>query len=731
MAGQVVSISAQRSYLSALREMQLNDNVGVVLPSQGKSPYRFARASDALSIDTRDRAKAALMQMQESLANPGEVQLLMACQTVLNGNPKILAIRQKYGDIGKALNSGEVTEVIRAEYMDVVGKSLRKVGENLTVLEQYGQRVGGRAGALGFIGRLKECNPVDFLYTQQDKDEINHLYPQILAKYMAENAGRLQGDKKNLTIEDTLRINQLVREALGSKNYRMLKDPKAGEFYIQKAQAEGRDIDAGLLYEARLAEKLYPTLEMMFKEGKIAKDKPIYLLELGNNHIQNNMQTYLIWKVINKFLDHTGRGDLRKDVLKPVRLVSFGGHPQTATFDAHIEVEESQQVCKRCQEMVQKSHEEEVWIFHALKASVGKLSPAGQDAAKAIFLDGGMTSVQKLDALLQNDLTRDIFRITVGPFSTLLHPDYNSADKSTHYSGLQKSKYFFRGSGESTTHGDLMLACGNPNIPIVQEEHSRNTGENVLFFEESIPHDERPVVIPIDFCPVGRQVVTYTHQSEKWSTVCSSLLDLPMEYYRTKLREEQLYIETASFFAELVRNILYRTADNFVDAFPIDDRNYQLLWDYYVALKGYSPLEAEQHMKTTSIKTIFDTVKNAFVQFENSIPHGPVMDKADPRRVQKMAMRLKRYYLEMQGRAILRGPVHPDLLQREVVRIKQDPQTLRDVPAFKVKGATKAKVVQVKRAEAAAQLKRNLTIGAAVVGVIAAVASVFYWFKKK
>jgi hypothetical protein len=581
------------SALSALRTWHLSDGNGVVLPD-GKGGFRFARASDA--IDTRTQKEA--LELLKAAIDPNDPALI-------------------------------------------------KIEENLTVCERYGQKVGGRNGALKFVEQLKDHNPTDMLFSREDKERLDVVYPTIVKDYMAEKG---IADKKSLTLVDAQELNQRVRAALGDKSYRMEPDARVGARIIKQAKT----IDSGVIYEATLAERIYPTLDRLYKEGNLSQEKPLYIVELGNNCAQNNMQTYLIWKTVSHWFDD--RKIEKNGILMPVQLTSFGGHPQTATFDAHIEVEESEPICRRCQALVQDPAKE-MRIFNALAKSSEKLSVEGQAAAKAIFEDGS-SAAQKLEALLQNDLTRPIFRITVGLFSRILPPNYDPKTMSREqvYEALKNdSDYFFRGEGESPTHRALMQICGDANIPIEMEDVSTNTGENILLL--NMKGD--PVVIPVDFCPVGRQVVTSTHQVKNWSTVFTSLIDLPMAYYSGKLTNQQLFIETASYFAELARNILYRTADNFVSAFPIDDANYQLLWNYYAALKGYSPEESERQKAITPISTLFGTVKGAFAQFENSIPHGPVMERNDPQLPEKMAGRLKKYYAQMQARGILTDPELP------------------------------------------------------------------------
>lgn len=641
------------SALSAIRTWHLHDGNGVIIPNT-QGDFQFARASDVLSKRTNLQARAALRTLRDKIFEPTEEILQIAKQTILSGNPNLSE------DTYAAYNA------LKNEYQRVLDEALTKIDANLSVIERYSQKITGRSGALQFMRRLKEANPVDFFFTEEDRLEIDRIYPAIVARYLKENEARLKGDKKNFTIDDTLKLNQLVREALEGKVYRLPPDTKVANRIIDEAKD---DVDAGVLYEAQLAQRIYPMLDRL--KNVLSKDNPLYLVELGNNCAQNNIQTYLIWKVVNRWfkersIDSTG-------ILMPIQLTSFGGHPQTATFDAHIEVEESEPICRRAQELIENA-ENRALIFEALQKSIGKLSADGKEQAWKIFNNDSLTAKEKLEALLQNDATRPIFRLTVGLFSRILPLDYDpkSMSRDQMYDALKnRALYFFRGEGESPTHTALMHQCGSVNIPIQTEDVSTNTGENLALLEMK----GKPVIIPIDFCPVGRQVVTTTHQVKAWSAVFSSLIDLPMEYYSGKLTDHQLFVETASYFAELARNILYRTKDSFVSAFPIDDANYQLLWDYYAALKGFTPEEAEKRRKTTSVAEIFDTVKNGFVQFESTIPHGPVMKRNDPQLAEKMQKRLTDYSSQMRAGGILRNKEEPpvDAVGGPRVQIKKLP----------------------------------------------------------
>lgn len=486
-------------------------------------------------------------------------------------------------------------EQVAATVPDQLKGTFENAKQNLMIVQEYGRRIGGRSGAGKFLGRLIANNPGHFCITKEDHEEVTRINAEIMQDYK---------DRKALTLTDAIEINRRIRQRLGNRKFEMPADPRIEKERIDAARQKG-PLDGYTEYRAQVAARLFPALDALVKEGKIQSGKPLLLVEAGNNDIRNNIQTDLVRVLVQEYLDAH-----KLDVPVQVHLLSFGGHPTTGTFVAHVEVMTSQERCR----LLQKIGENEM-VFKAFEEAAAKIPEA------QAILHSDRSWSDKLEALLQNDKTRPIFRLVGGRNHTIHHPDFQPGQRK----GLEKSIYMFNGVGESTTHRNLSILLGHQKEgELHMDELSRDTGENIAFLAEQMPKGEEPVILFFDAYRTGRQVVSLSKQLKApWSTIVAPLINIPLEHYTKGLMTEQLYADTASLFAELARNIAYRTTDDFVDPFPIPDGNYRLLARYYAAMKGISEEEA---MKTP-IAVIFPAVRKEFEQFEITFRPGYTIKK--------------------------------------------------------------------------------------------------------
>lgn len=549
----------------------------------------------------------------------------------------------------------------KEQFMKSFDFAVNKARENLAVVDRYRERIGGRQGAEEFLRDLIDLNPGQFFISYEERQMLSELSERVFQTYLEEN--KTTADQ--LTLEQGQEINDRIMQAMREhpelKNASFTLEPDRND-EIKKAHLrrymEEPNFSALRVYQANLASKLFPTLEKLFKEGKIRAGVPLYLVQPGNNDIRNTMHVSLVKDLVHEFLSQHG---LQNQVPIEVHILGLGGHPTTAAFVAHIEVMTSKE---RCEFLKTKNPEV---VKPALLQAAKKLSP--KDEAQVLDILEKMDYKDALQELLACDATRPVF----SKLGNLID-------------GSEKIP-LFKGVSEAETHGAFMERSSKPgNYVLKLEPNSKHTGENVQFFVQKIPQGQKPVVLLFDACRTGRQVVTFSNQmvdksvakEQNWSAIVSPLIDLPVEQYTQASTEDQLYIDAATLFAELARNIAYRTTCQFVDAVPMKSENYDLLARYYAKMANVTIDNARQ----TPISQVMKVVGKEFADFENTIPAGH--DRArHPKQLERLfhqhqARRLLSHAPMDKLEALVEESVYSGKKQPLQIPIKAIPARVRD-----------------------------------------------------
>lgn len=680
--------TTNRNFLIALREFDENGRKGVILPkiSDSGHPYfEVARASDALSKKSKDACSAALTKMGQALDRPSAQDLIYGLDTILLGNPKLKEIRAKLtlspAEVQSAIDSGiplyqarvskltlSEMALLCTEFRTAQTSAIAAAKKNLEVVESFKERVGGRQGAEQLLTELVSLTPGNLHISYEQRQVLEVINCKVLVEFLNEKHPELHLDytkilkintlpepekgalqkvyqdaRNKITLRDAQEINRRLKLA-GVPDFQMAKNPAIEGLYLQKAAQKG-PINAQIQYKAKMAAMIFPTLENLDKAGKIVAGKPIHIVQPGNNDIRNNMHVDIVKELISEWLQEHKPG-----VIVPINIhiLGKGGHPTTGAFVANIEVLTPLEKSNLIKEALVKGYKPEV-ILRDLTSKVKDLSsPEARAAAKEIFDSPSLSCAEKIDALLENDLTRAIFD-KVG--NMIGDPAKGEAPL-----------YLFKGVSEAETHGALLRSQGGQETPytLVLEPNSKHTGENVEFYvNKSIALGEKPVVFVLDASRVGRQVVTFTNQMvdksktkvQNWSDVVSPLVDTPASHYAQAYNEEQLFADTTSLFAELARNVEYSTRLSFVDGAPVDDRLYPLLAQYTQRIhraNASAPTKTLDQIMDTPVSEIMGAVGKEFVALEDTIPAGHVQ--------QEHPQQLAKLYEQQKARKLLVAP---------------------------------------------------------------------------
>lgn len=617
------------TFLSALREMELQGrNIGTILPIKREgeeAAYTWVRGSEVLSKEAQNAARRSLKEMGELLKNLGENKekiLLSSLTTILEGNPKLQAIREKiFAPENEAqeepvsLTSLEDSEksLLEEEYQKTLTELLDAAKSNLEEIPHLREKLGERKGAEKLLEQLIHLTPGDFFISYEDHTALSEKHSKMLGDYLVEqgllkkqhkkNPEEIQKAKEQLTLQQAEFFCKRFNARIAEIKLSMKRE--------NKPFPEEESLDPYQAYREKMEAKIFPTLEKLHREGKIEVGTPIYIVQPGNNDIRNNIQVKIVYELVSKFLQ-----DKDKDIPVQIHILGLGGHPTTGSFVAHIEVMTPKEKCNYLQELSADDDYSEL-IFQALNKSAEELTTEeAKTAAKNILKNEGLSLEEKLKELLTNDLTRPI-----PIFNVLENFIENKQDK-------EKSIKLFKGVSEAETHKNLMRIFGDiPEDVIHIDKESRDTGQNIANFVAKLPIEgEKPIIFVMDAYRIGRQVFTFSKQmverssrkKQNWSYIIAPLLDLPLSYYQRALTEEQLYMDVATLFAELARRICYPIIQGYVDPTPIDPELYELLAQYYSKIVKCNLKKA----KKTPLNQIFETVVGVFSRLENFIRPG-------------------------------------------------------------------------------------------------------------